>query len=230
MAYVYSNSGPKTGFFIYINGVGVIAVTDDNDNPGNLGGYNPTLNNICIGRRGDTISSGYCYSGWLYHIGIYNIAKYQNNFTPNQDLTPSNYTNVLFFLGPNFMDLKNNVQLLQDPNNSTNITMESYNNLMTTPNIIINPLTPNYILINTTYTDPGAYIQYASALIPYITSITNASGTQVLPSSLNALNNNIFNQSVIDTSSQTTYIITYSLTYNNITYTATRTLNIINPI
>jgi len=103
----------------------------------------------------------------------------------------------------------------------------TYRNI--TPVIIINQLIPNYTLINNTYTDPGAYVQYIlnPNLIPYITSITDTNNNQYIITPLNALNSNLISN--LNMSIPTTYTLTYTLVFNNITYTQNRSINIISP-
>jgi hypothetical protein len=152
-------------------------------------------------------------------------AKYSvSGFTPVWDLTPSTYSNVLFWL-------KNGVDVISGNTITLDYTVNQIyeNTSPIVPIINLNGLVNTYILVNSTYTDLGVSVNYIlnPNIIPYITSITDSNGNEYIDTPLNALSTNIISN--IDTTIlNSIYTITYSVTYNNNNVTVNRYVNITN--
>jgi hypothetical protein len=154
----------------------------------------------------------------------YNIA----GFTPQWDLKPSIYTNILFWL-ENDIDIKSSQTIYFNYTVITNFIV----NVPILPLIKLNGISPFYILIGSAYTDFGvtaATYLTNSPLLPYITSITDINGNQLMSTPILANTTNIISDTMINTTNQTTYTITYSVTDVNGTSTITRIVNTINLI
>ena len=172
------------------------------------------------------------YSNWVYGSLNANFkgqicqplistgAKYNiTGFIPAWNLMPNNYSNTLFWM-INGIDIISNQQIILNKTVLNNpISIIPVLPIITISNPNIN------IILNTVYTDAPVNISYIlnPNIIPYITSIKDINGNELLLSPLNALVSNIL--SILDTSQETTYIITYSATtIDNVIITAIKTI------
>ena len=157
-------------------------------------------------------STNYHFMGQICQPLITLGAKYSTSgFTPKWNLTPLNYTNVLFWLQNNIDVISNQPIVL----NRTVVSSTIYSQPMI-PTLTVKGKQYNYVIVNQTYTDPGVTVQYTlnPNIIPYITSITDNNGNQFITTPLNALNSNIIsnlNTGVVNT----IYTITYSVQYTS---------------
>jgi len=187
------------------------------------------------------IFTGIKISQPLIQLGTkYNIL----GFLPVWNLTPSDYTNVLFWQQNAIETISSKPMIKISVNKTVFIYDDYYISLYRDikESIIDNiPIVPimtlkgkinnNYIKINTTYTDYGVSVKYIlnPTIIPYITSIIDNNGIEYITTPLNALNNNIIsniNTSILNTSYTITYTITTNIitTFNRIIYIVSDTL------
>jgi len=99
-------------------------------------------------------------------------------------------------------------------NNS--VTYNAYTIAPLIPIIILNGNSALTVPLEGSYTDLGVsviYILESTPIIPYITSIKNSSGIELLFEPINASSSNLL--SVIDSTVLTTYTITYTATASN---------------
>lgn len=128
-------------------------------------------------------------------------AKYNTSgFIPVWDLTPVNYSNVLYWLSNNIETISNQQIIF----NRTILQTEINNPVL--PRLNLNGFNPFYILLNTTFIDPSC-----TALDFYNNSLT------------------VINSGSVNTSIIGTYILTYSSTDSSgNTISTTRTVNVVN--
>ena len=97
------------------------------------------------------------------------------------------------------------------------------------PTIILNGTTSSYISVGNTYIDPGVKVSYLldPLIIPYITSIKDLNGNELLSTQLNALNNNTLSMinTNIDTDISKYNTIMNSLYFNSSNQYLTRQFN-----
>ena len=140
------------------------------------------LNYIVIGVFNDWVndsSSTYNFKGNIYHPLITLGAKYSiNGFTPLKDLTPSDYTNVLYFLN-NDIEMKSNRQIILNrtvvkntlsilPNSSLSSSSLSSSSIVSS--ISLNGSNNIYILQNTNYNEENALAIVNNTIASYIIS------------------------------------------------------------
>ena len=215
----------NNALYTFINGVCSPPLTSIIDPLNNLSQYN--MNSLLFGIVADlqSLNNITHFTGQMCQMSLLLGAKYSTSgFIPNWNLTPSNYTNVLFWL-------QNNIDVISNKSIVLSGTM-GLNTLYSQPMIptlALNGKQYNYVIVNQTYTDPGVTVYYSinPNIIPYITSITDNNGNQFITTPLNALNSNIIsnlNTGVVNT----IYTITYSVKYTSTeSITSTRIITVL---
>ena len=164
--------------YVFINGI----CSSPNNLLSNMNNFTQ-LYYIVIGVFNDWIndsSSTYNFKGNIYHPLITLGAKYSiNGFTPLKDLTPSDYTNVLYFLN-NDLEVKSNRQIILNRtvvkntlsilSNSSSSSSLSSSTTLTISSISLNGSNNLYILQNTNYYELDAFALVNNNISSYTVS------------------------------------------------------------
>ena len=168
-----------------------------------------TSNNLSLGCSvNQPTNTNFILKGQLSQLLIILSAKYNTiNFTPKWILRPSDMVNILFWL-ENSVDIISNTII---PFNNTILFTRLFLPPIL-PSLVLNGNLTTYVFFGNTYTDLGVTVNYVlGTLTPYIISIKNLNGIESISQPINASGSTLISNALLYTSTDTSYIITYSV-------------------